>query len=290
MDVVKRFWRPRVPKSSRIVNGLLLACSTITSTTIGFDGSMMNGLNILPSYTEYFKITTITTGLSTSATFIGGVLAGFVFPYVVDRLSRRTAQLLAAIVTLAFIILQTASQNIAMFILSRIGVGFGQGCTMVVGPMYLAETFHEKYRGWGLGLVNDCYYVGALIAAGVTYRTAEFNSTWSWRLPSLLQGFWSVLCILILPFVPESPRWLISRGQNEEALRVVAQVTNDDNEIDPVVRAQFQEMVNGMEVEQLTIGRMSVKQIMVTPSVIRRLSLVFSCALATVIVGNQIAS
>ncbi|KAL4790898.1 general substrate transporter [Aspergillus venezuelensis] len=286
MEFAKKIWRLRVPKSSKIVNGLLLACSTITSTpvfmanraghfvqTIGFDGSMMNGLNILPSYTEYFEITTVTTGLSTSATFIGGVLAGFLFPFVAERLSRRTAQLLAAIITLAFIALQTASQNIAMFIVSRIGVGFGQGCTMVVGPMYLAETFHEKYRGWGLGVVNDCYYVGALIAAGVTYRTAEFDSAWSWRLPSLLQGFWSVPCILILPFVPESPRWLISRGRNEEALRVIAQVTADGNELDPEVWANFQQIVEGMEFEQSTIGRMPL-----------------NCALATVIVGNQIAS
>jgi hypothetical protein len=48
---------------------------------------------------------------------------------------------------------------------------------------------------------DDHGSVGALIAAGITLGTGEWNSTWAWRLPSLFQGIFSVLCILILPFM-----------------------------------------------------------------------------------------
>lgn len=63
------------------------------------------------------------------------------------------------------------------------------------------------------------------------------ESTWAWRLPSLLQGFWSVLCIVILPFVPESPRWLAYQGRHEEALTSLALLTADGDESNPVVTA-----------------------------------------------------
>ncbi|KAL2831406.1 general substrate transporter [Aspergillus cavernicola] len=290
MNFLTNLWKPHVAKSSKVIIGMLMACATITSSTIGFDTSMMNGLNILPSYTEYFQITNTTKGLSTSATYIGGILAALSFPHFVEHLSRRTALLLAATVTLLFIVLQTASQNIAMFVVSRIGLGYGKSCTTIVAPTYLAETLPHKYRGWGLGLINDFYYVGALVAAGVTYRTADFNSTWAWRLPSLLQGFWSILCICILPFVPESPRWLISHGRNEEALQVLAQVNSNGDDSDPLVLAQHREIINTIRHDNSTMGNMSFTEIIRNRSVIKRLSLVFSCSLGTVVVGSQIAS
>ncbi|KAF7557999.1 hypothetical protein G7Z17_g289 [Cylindrodendrum hubeiense] len=290
MGFIKSLWEPHVPKSSKFVIVMLMACSTVTSATIGYDASMMSGLNILPSYTEYFHITTATKSLGSSATYIGGIIAGLTFPHIVNLISRRDALLLAAMVTIVFIILQAASVNIAMFIISRIGLGVGKSSTMIVAPIYLAETFPHKYRAWGLGLINDFYYVGALFAAGVTYRTADFNSTWSWRLPSLLQGAWSLLCISVLPFIPESPRWLVFQGRNQEALRVLAQVGSDGDETDPVVLAEYREILDTIEYERSAVGIMTVKEVLKSPSALKRLSLVCSCALATVIVGNQIAS
>jgi hypothetical protein len=58
-------WLPAyVPQSSFLIAILLVSCSMITSTTFGYDGSMLNGLNILPSYTDYFHLTPATTGRS----------------------------------------------------------------------------------------------------------------------------------------------------------------------------------------------------------------------------------
>ncbi|KAJ5113037.1 hypothetical protein N7456_001571 [Penicillium angulare] len=261
------------------------------SATVGFDASMMNGLNILPSYTEYFAITSATKSLSTSATYIGGILAGLTFPYVLNLLSRRSALLLAATWTVCFIIIQGASQNIAMFIASRIGLGFGKSCTMIVGPIYLAETLPYKYRATGLGLINNFYYVGALAAAGITYGTAVIPSTWAWRIPSFLQALWSLVCVSVLAFLPESPRWLIFMGRDEEALRVLAQINSDSDESSPLVQLYHREIIESIALEKSHKSHsMTVKEVLKSRSALKRLSLVFSCALATVVVGNQIAS
>ncbi|KAK6610258.1 hexose transporter [Botrytis cinerea] len=177
----------------------------------------MNGLNILPSYTDYFHLNTATLSLNTAALWIGGAIAGLTYGQVTDIIGRRYTLFWAAVGTLLSVILQTAAQNTAMFVIARILVGYGTSASTLTGPTYVAETLPYNWRAWGLGVLNDCYYVGGLIAAGVTYRTATYNSTWAWRVPSLVQGIFSILCIAILPFVPESPRWLAYVGRTEEA-------------------------------------------------------------------------
>ena len=94
---------------------------------------------------------------------------------------------------------------------ARIILGFGNAVSGIAAGVYLSETFSSRYRAWGVGLLNDFYYVGALLAAGITLGTGKWLNTWAWRAPSLIQGIFSVLCIVILPFIPESPRCEVSR-------------------------------------------------------------------------------
>lgn len=74
-----------------------------------------NGLNILPSYADYFNLNTATTGLNTASVWIGGILAGLTFGKVTDVIGRRPALFWSAIITIIAVILQSAAQNIAMF-------------------------------------------------------------------------------------------------------------------------------------------------------------------------------
>lgn len=283
-------WLPsRTPQSSRLIAILLVFCSMITSTTFGYDGSMLNGLNILPSYTDYFQLTPATTGLQTASVFIGGCLSLLWGP-VTDKLGRRPALLWAAVVTLLAVILQTAAQNVAMFTIARILIGLGTGASGLAGPVYLAETLPLHWRGWGLGFFNDCYYVGGLIAAGVTYGTAPMASTWAWRIPSAIQGLFSIICILILPFIPESPRWLAHRGHHADALAVVAQTYADGDTDNPIVLAAFKEIVDTLEYERSSEQKLTLLETVKTPSARKRLTLACSAAVFSTIAGNVIAS
>ena len=75
---------------------------------------MLNGLNILPSYTDYFHLNAATTGLNTASVFIGGFLGPLVSGVAADRLGRRPAIFWGCIFILIGVIIQTAAQNIAM--------------------------------------------------------------------------------------------------------------------------------------------------------------------------------
>lgn len=67
-------------------------------------------------------------------------------------------------------------------------------------------------------------------AAWATYGTFKINSTWAWRLPSLLQAIPAVLQVALVLFAPESPRWLIKKGRETEALKTLAYYHADGDE------------------------------------------------------------
>jgi MFS family permease len=70
---------------------------------------MMNGLNILPSYKNYFHLTAATTGLNTAATSIGSILAAFISGYLINKAGRRPAIFWGTVFLLISILLQTAA-------------------------------------------------------------------------------------------------------------------------------------------------------------------------------------
>jgi len=98
--------------------------------------------------------------LATAALWIGGAIAGMTYGKVTDILGRRYALFWAAAMTLASVVLQTAAQNTAMFVVARVLVGYGTSASTLTGPTYVAETLPYHWRAWGLGLLNDFYYVG----------------------------------------------------------------------------------------------------------------------------------
>lgn len=147
-------WIPAwVPESTTTVSVLLLVCSMVQSATGGYDGSMLNGLNILPSYVNYFHLDNPAfTGLNTASVFIGGFFGPIWAGVMTDRLGRRPAIFWGSVVTLLGILLQTAAQNIAMFVIARIILGWGSAISSVAGGVYLSETFASRYRAWGVGV------------------------------------------------------------------------------------------------------------------------------------------
>jgi MFS family permease len=114
---------------------------------------MLNGLNILPSYTEYFKLNSATTGLQTASVFIGGIIGSTVAGSISDRLGRRLGIFWGSVLCLIGVVLQTAAQNIAMFVVARIFIGFGVNISGIASAVYLSETFASQYRSWGVGIL-----------------------------------------------------------------------------------------------------------------------------------------
>lgn len=118
---------------------------------------MLNGLNILTEYTGYFKLNETTMGVNTAAVFIGGCLAPGCAGFLCDRMGRRPAIFWGSIIAIAGMTFQGAAQNIVMFIVARVLIGFGAALANIASGTYLSETFPSAWRSWGVSMLNNFF-------------------------------------------------------------------------------------------------------------------------------------
>lgn len=239
IDHSKPWWKNR-----RIVYlNLWILLLLITSSTNGYDGSMMNGLQSLGQWQEAFNHPTGgKLGLLSAIQFTGSLCALPFSPYIIDGLGRRTAIILGAFIMLAGVFIQTASQNVGMFIGARFMIGFGLTPAQSASPMLITEIAYPTQRAPLTSVYNSLWNLGSVIAAWTTFGTFHINNSWSWRIPSALQGLPSLIQVFLLWFIPESPRWLISKGRDAEALKILAYYHANGNEEDPLVEYEVAEI------------------------------------------------
>ncbi|KAH8655307.1 general substrate transporter [Xylariales sp. PMI_506] len=211
-----------VPRSARTISFLMIFVAVVNSATMGYDSSMMNGLNILPQYNDYFNLNTATTGLNNGALWMGSVLGAMFIQPVSDKLGRKNGIYVAGAICILGVIIQSAAHNIATFVIGRIIIGLGSELASGPAPALIAEVLPARQRGPILGLYWTCFFVGSLVSSGINYRVVDISTTWAWRIPSIIQAVPSLMSMMILPFVPESPRWLVMRGRHDEAREVLA--------------------------------------------------------------------
>jgi hypothetical protein len=109
-----------------------------------------------------------------------------------------------------------------------------------------------------------CSFVAVLLirpasAAWTTFGTQHIKSDWSWRAPSALQGLPSVLQVFLIWFVPESPRWLVSKGRETQALKTLAYYHADGDENDPLVQYEFEEIKAQIEFDRTVAANVGVR-------------------------------
>ncbi|KAF2489097.1 hexose transporter [Lophium mytilinum] len=276
-----------VPRSSSTLTVLLIVVAVVNSATLGFDSSMMNGLNILPQYKDYFHLNASTRGLLTAGSWLGGVIATFFMQWVPDRFGRKPTILIAACIGVVAAIIQGAAQNTGMFVIGRILSGIAGQLSGGAAPTLIGETIKPRYRGTILGIFFSCYYVGSLIASAVNYRTVDIATTWAWRIPSILQCVPSLLSLACLPFVPESPRWLVANGKPEHAREVLAIVyENNVSETTEVL----EEIKTTLKYEEEQYPANPWKELITGTPNLRRLVIIVSFGLLIETLGNFVIS
>lgn len=250
----------------------------------------MNGLTMLPSYTEYFNLTVATTGLANASVWMGGILGCLVSQPLPDRFGRKNTIVISVLVCFVAVALQTAAQNIAMFCVARIIIGIGTQLSSAAAPLLLAELLPAKTRGRILGFFFSCFYVGGLLCSIINYGTQNINSTWSWRIPSLLQIIPNILALVLLPFVPESPRWMISRGQFDHAKEIFMVVNGSSDPNSPAVQKDYEETERAIAQEAEQSPRNPWRELVSTKGNMKRVAILISFGLMIQQLGNFVVS
>ncbi len=136
-----------------------------------------------------------------------------------------------------------------VFIGARFFVGFGNSIASNAAPLLLTELCHPQHRGRVTTLYNQLWDIGSIAATWITYGTFTMKNEWAWRIPSILQCLPTLLLFLFIWIIPESPRWLISKERDSEALAILAKYHANGDQNDTLVRFEFLEIRETLHLE-----------------------------------------
>ncbi|TVY23076.1 Lactose permease [Lachnellula hyalina] len=231
-----------------------LMFAVLTSATNGYDGSMMNGLQALDEWKKCAKAfhnpDAATRGLLNAIMSVGSIVALPVTPYIADGLGRRVGVITGCVIMVIGVVLQSIGVNIQMFIAARFLIGFGIAIAHGSAPLLIAELVHPQHRAIFTTIYNSTWYFGSIVAAWLTYGTFTIKNAWSWRIPSIVQALPSVIQLIAIWLVPESPRYLVAKGKTDRALHTLAKCHANGNIEDELVQIEFREIHDTIKLEQ----------------------------------------
>ena len=176
-----------------------------------------------------------------------------------------------------------------MYIVARAIIGFGLPYAIVAGSCLIGELGYPKERPILTSLFNACYFIGAIVAAGATFGTQQIPNDWSWRIPSLLQMAPSLLQVAFVFFLPESPRYLMSKDRFEEAEQVLIKYHAEGNANSEFVKAEIIEIKTTLQIE-LEHSKQSWMDMIRTAGMRRRVVIGSLLGLFTQLSGNVVIS
>ncbi|OXH23538.1 hexose transporter [Cryptococcus neoformans] len=245
-----------------------MAICTISAVGSGVDGSLINGLQIIDSFMDNLgDISDNHLGLVIASFSLGALPALPISAYCMDRFGRRSSLLLGCISVIVGGIAQSFTYGANAFLGTRFVIGFGIALTGTSAPTLLMELAHPRMRGQASLLYNCSWYIGAAIIGWITYGTlVGMTGNWSWRLPCLLQITPEILlAVITVTLMPESPRWLVSKGRNEEALNTLAKYHANRDKEDALVNLEYAEIVEALEIEKTSQHGTSYLTLLKTP-------------------------
>ena len=189
----------------------------------GYDTAIISGA--IPYITSYFSLNEYWLGWAVSSILIGCAVGAMGAGYLADKLGRRFTLILCSIVFAISGIGAAISDELSLFIVFRLIGGLGVGAAAMVSPMYIAEMAPAKWRGRLVACYQLAIVFGILSAYYSNYFFDGYGS-YSWRYMFASLAIPSVLFFLLLLMVPETPRWLIMKGKNIRARKILLKTSS----------------------------------------------------------------
>ncbi|KAJ5110083.1 hypothetical protein N7532_002728 [Penicillium argentinense] len=207
---------------------MVVIFGSISSAGFGFDQAWWASIMSSSQFVENFgsldpatntrALTSYQQSLGTGLGYVGvivGVVCGSPLNELLGR--KNTLWIQSAIVAVGVIIESTCKTSYAQFIVGKLIVYLGGGIATSVIPAYQGECAPKSMRGLMSGTYNAFLMVGGLAAALIVYLCRHISGDWAWRMVVVAQIAIPAACWMSLPFLPESPHWLVSQGRLDEA-------------------------------------------------------------------------
>ncbi|PWN49954.1 putative sugar transporter [Violaceomyces palustris] len=209
---------------------LMMLSAGMSAAMFGYDGAFIGSTLKLPAFKHTFGLTDAEGAKKLAAltsqivsTFQAGCFFGTLSTYpLVERFGIKPCFFLASFLFCLGSILQTVSTgSLGLIYGGRALTGLAVGNAYLLGPAYVAMNSPPAVRGKMVGLLETVYQAFSVIGFWVNYGVNENISATSnaqWRIPVAFQLVPGSLLGILMFFQPEAPRWLMSKGREEEAI------------------------------------------------------------------------
>lgn len=211
--------------------GAIVAVATIGGLLFGYDSGAVNGTQ--DGLRSAFALSDSGLGFTVRSLLIGCFIGAFIAGRLADLAGRRNVMMLAALLFLIGALVQGFAQDNIVFLAARIVGGMAVGAASVLSPAYISEVAPANIRGRMTTMQQIMIIVGLTAAFVVNYFLAQAagkstNIFWAgieaWRWMYLMQAVPAAVFMVALIFIPESPRYLVSKGQHDNALGVLTRL------------------------------------------------------------------
>ncbi|KAK0488959.1 major facilitator superfamily domain-containing protein [Armillaria novae-zelandiae] len=221
---------------------LLLGTIFLAQFLNGYDASLVSGFQSMKPWLKNLgNPDSDHIGLLNAATYLAGLCTAPFAAFIADRWGRKWCIRYSSVTNLIGTAIGAAAgsggtNGYAMFIMSRIIIGSGLAFALMCSPIMLQELPHPKHRTWMAGFFDVAFIIGNFVAAWVNFGCSHLTNNWAWRIPYLIHIGPALIMIVLISYVPESPRWLIKNDDElvafeyaeiQEALRMERETKQD---------------------------------------------------------------
>lgn len=216
-----------IQQSIRFNTNYILGISFISALggyLFGFDFAVIAGA--LPFLREQFLLDAWWEGFLTGSLALGCIVGCLFAGTIADRFGRKPGLMIAAIIFAISSIGISSASSLSVFLGMRFAAGIGVGMASMLCPIYIAEISPANVRGRNVSINQLTVVIGILVTNLVNYLLADLGpDVWRWMFG--LGVVPSVVFLIGIFWLPESPRWLMKVGQNAKAEAVLRKIGSE---------------------------------------------------------------
>jgi len=227
--------------------GAIVAVATIGGVLFGYDSGAVNGTQ--SGLKQAFALDDNGLGFTVGSLLMGCAAGAFLAGRMADRFGRKRIMMLSAVLFLIGALVQGLTDSQTLFVTARFFGGMAVGAASVLSPAYISEVAPAAIRGRLTSVQQIMIITGLTLAFAVNYVLAqqagdslgELAGYPAWRWMYLAQAVPAVVFLIALQFIPESPRYLVNIGREDEARVVLTRLFGETEAARKVddIRASF---------------------------------------------------
>ncbi|OQD72410.1 hypothetical protein PENDEC_c021G03410 [Penicillium decumbens] len=192
---------------------------------------------------------TVMTGTITALYDVGAVFGAIIAALTVERLGRKRSLMVGSFLIIIGAILMGASVERIQMIVGRIVTGLGIGFLTSVAPVYQSEICLPSQRGWHVSCQLTMMLFGLMLSYWINYAFYFHPGQVQWRFPIVFQAVFALYILIITPFLPDTPRWLMLHDTSPARGTGVLAKLRGKPEDDPIVQKEKSDIMSAISIE-----------------------------------------